>query len=176
MVDVLLAKTRMSAVEAIAAVSTRVPWINLEVLDTVFSLALEFAGEGPEALRLGALFTVGRPAAVLASSRPLILDPLFGHSPASTHISSPAVQGTMKQLARLDGAFVLAEDGTVVSACRYLDIPARNVDVPLGLGSRHVVAAAVSKELRVLAVTVSQSGAVRIFHDGAVLAELRGQA
>jgi hypothetical protein len=34
------------------------------------------------------------------------------------------LQGTVKELAQLDGAFVITEDGTVVAACRYLDAPA----------------------------------------------------
>ena len=35
------------------------------------------------------------------------------------------------------------------------------------------VAAAVSRELQVLAVTVSQTGVVRVFRDGGLLAEMR---
>jgi DNA integrity scanning protein DisA with diadenylate cyclase activity len=169
----LPATTRMSAVETINTVSARVPWSDPDVLDALLSLAIEIACEGREGTRLGALFTIGRPAAVLACSRPLILDPFLGHAPAATQLRNPALRGTIKALAHLDGAFVIAEDGAVVSGCRYLDIPAGGVVVPLGLGSRHVVAAAVSKELGVIAVTVSQTGVVRVFHEGAVLADIR---
>jgi DNA integrity scanning protein DisA with diadenylate cyclase activity len=69
-------------------------------------------------------------------------------------------------LSQLDGAFVIDEDGTVVAACRYLDVPTSNVDVPLGLGSRHVAAASISKQLGIFAIVVSQSGIVRAFYDG----------
>jgi DNA integrity scanning protein DisA with diadenylate cyclase activity len=162
-----------STIDTITAVGARVPWSDPHVLDAVLSLAIEIAREGREGARVGALFTIGRPTAVLGRSRPLILDPLLGHAPAKTDIRNPALRGTIKELAHLDGAFVVAEDGTVLAACRYLDVPAHGVTVPLGLGSRHVVAAAVSKELAVIAVTVSQTGVVRVFHDGLVLAEIR---
>ena len=46
MADVLLARTRMTAVEAIAAVCAHVPWVDPELLDTLLSLAVDFAGEG----------------------------------------------------------------------------------------------------------------------------------
>lgn len=163
----------MSSVATINSVCARAAWCDPQVLDAVLTLAIEIACEGSEGARLGALFTIGRSATVLTCSRPLILDPLFGHAPADTHISNPALQGTIKELARLDGAFVIGDDGTVLSACRYLDTSAHDVSVPLGLGSRHVAAAAASKQLRVIAITVSQTGVVRVFYDGVMLAEIR---
>jgi DNA integrity scanning protein DisA with diadenylate cyclase activity len=139
----------------------------------VLRLAVEIAREGREGARMGALFTVGRPDAVVACSRPLILDPLVGHAPASTHITDPRLRGTIKELARLDGAFVIADDGIVVAACRYLDTPAKDVELPLGLGSRHVAAASISKQLDIIAIAVSETGVVRLFYGGDILAEMR---
>ena len=78
----------------------------------------------------------------------------------------------MKELAQLDGAFVLTEDGRVESACRYVDLPTHDVLLPLGLGSRHLAAAAVSQQLGIVAVAVSESGVVRIFLHGDLIAEL----
>lgn len=46
---------------------------------------------------------------------------------------------------------MVAHDGIFLSACRYLDAVAAQVDVPLGLGSRHLAAAnmsAVTKAVR----------------------------
>ena len=74
-------------------------------------LALEIAREGREGRRIGTLFTLGKADAVLAASRALILDPLAGHAPARTQITDPDLRGTMKELAQLDGAFVISEDG-----------------------------------------------------------------
>jgi hypothetical protein len=48
-------------------------------------------------------------------------------------------------------ANVLSEDGIVLSAYRYLDVSSEDVELPMGLGSRHVAAAAVSKRFDVVA-------------------------
>jgi len=37
------------------------------------------------------------------------------------------LRGTVKDLAQLDGAYVVADDGTVRAACRYLDASVENV-------------------------------------------------
>jgi DNA integrity scanning protein DisA with diadenylate cyclase activity len=130
------------------------------------------ARETPEGKRVGTLLTIGCPDRVLASSRQLILDPLAGHAPRSTHVTDPRLRGTLKELAQLDGAFVVAANGTVVSAGRYLDVPTLNVDVPLGLGTRHLAAAAVSTHFDVVAIAVSQAGIVRVFCQGEIVATL----
>jgi DNA integrity scanning protein DisA with diadenylate cyclase activity len=115
---------------------------------------------------------VGKAEAVLGASRALILDPLAGHAPARTHITDPDVRGTIKELAQLDGAFVISETGIVVAACRYLDASSEQIDLPLGFGSRHVAAASISHRLGVLAIVVSESGVVRVFHGGQIEATL----
>jgi DNA integrity scanning protein DisA with diadenylate cyclase activity len=121
---------------------------------------------------VGALFTIGNADDVLEKSRALILDPLAGHEPDSTRITNERLRGTLKQLAQLDGAFVVAEDGTVRSACRYLDVPSEGVDIPLGLGSRHLAAASISRSPGVVAVATSASGMIRIFCGGELVATL----
>jgi DNA integrity scanning protein DisA with diadenylate cyclase activity len=51
---------------------------NADVLESLLELAVEIAREGREGRRVGTLFTLGDEDAVLARSRPLILDPLLG--------------------------------------------------------------------------------------------------
>src|SRR5277367_678743 len=58
------------------------------VLESLIGLAVEIAREGREGKRVGTLFTLGDEDAVLAKSRPLILDPLWGHPEASRHVKS----------------------------------------------------------------------------------------
>ncbi len=106
-----------------------------ENLEPVIELAVEIAREGREGRRIGTLFTFGDAEAVLARSRPLILDPLAGHSGESRNIHDLNLRGTIKELAQLDGAFVVSNGGLVLSACRYLDAIASNVVLPFGLGS-----------------------------------------
>jgi diadenylate cyclase len=143
-----------------------------QILEPTIELAVEIAREGREGHRIGTIFTVGDAAAVLRRSRPLILDPLAGHPAAARHITDANLRGTIKELAQLDGAFVISDEGVVVSACRYLDATASDVELPLGLGSRHFAAASISKVTRAIAIVVSESALVRVFTDGNLIAEV----
>ena len=58
------------------------------------------------------------------------------------------------------------------AACRYLDATAEGIDVPLGLGSRHVAGASITRTTRAVAVVVSQSSVVRLFCHGDLVAEI----
>jgi DNA integrity scanning protein DisA with diadenylate cyclase activity len=93
-------------------------------------------------------------------------------APARTHITDPDLRGTIKELAQLDGAFVISETGIVVAACRYLDASVEQIDLPLGFGSRHLAAASISQRLGAIAIVVSESGVVRVFHAGQIEATL----
>jgi diadenylate cyclase len=150
----------------------RAHWCSKEVLHPTIELAVEIAREGREGRRIGTLFTVGDADNVLAHSRPLILDPLAGHPDEVKHITDPDLRGTVKELAQLDGAFVISDAGIVVSACRYLDAKASDVDIPLGLGSRHFAAASISKVTQAIAIVVSESAMVRVFDCGSLIAEI----
>ena len=114
--------------------------INARVLEQAVTLAVEIAREGREGRKIGTLFVIGDADEVLKSSRPLILDPLAGHPDEAKRIDDPNLRETLKELAQLDGAFVVSEDGIVVSAARYIDTVSDSLNVPLGLGSRHVAA------------------------------------
>jgi len=110
--------------------------------------------------------------AALARSRSLILDPLSGHVRSSLRVTDLNLRGTIKELAPLDGGFVVSREGTVLSACRYLDPVAAEVDVPLGLGSRHTAAANMRAVTRAAAIVVSESSVVRLFCHGQLVAEI----
>ena len=159
-------------IAALRTLCSRIAWCEPTVVEAALELALEIAREGREGRRIGTLFTIGKADAVLAASRALILDPLAGHAPARTHIADPDLRGTIKELAQLDGAFVVTEAGIVVAACRYLDASVEQIDLPLGFGSRHLAAASISQRVGTIAVVVSESGVVRVFHNGQIEATL----
>src|SRR6266700_1072769 len=143
-----------------------------DVLEPLIGLAVEIAREGREGKRVGTLFTLGDENAVLARSRPLILDPLSGHPESSRHVTNPNLRGTIKELAQLDGGFVVSHDGVVLSACRYLDAIGSEVEVPLGLGSRHIAAANMSAVTHAVGIVVSESSVVRLFCHGKLVGEI----
>jgi diadenylate cyclase len=142
------------------------------ILESLIELAVEIAREGREGRRIGTLFTLGDEQAVLAKSRLLILDPLAGHPQSARHLSDPDLRGTLKELAQLDGAFVVSHDGFVLSACRYLDAVASEVELPLGLGSRHIAAANMSAVTNAVGIVVSESAVVRLFCHGKLVGEI----
>lgn len=146
--------------------------VDPETLEQVVVLAVELAREGREGRKIGTIFVVGDAEAVLAYSRPLILDPLYGHTDEDKHISDPNVRETIKELAQLDGAFVIADDGTILSAARYIDADSTGINLPLGLGSRHMAAASITQRTGAVAVVVSESSVVRMFDDGELIAEV----
>lgn len=146
--------------------------VNTVVLEQTVALAVEIAREGREGRKIGTLFVVGDTEEVLLKSRPMILDPLLGHPESDKHISDPNVRETLKELAQLDGAFVVSDAGVVISAARYIDSVSDNLTLPLGLGSRHMAAASVSSRTGAVAVAVSESSMVRVFDNGELISEI----
>ena len=141
-------------------------------LERVVLLAIELAREGREGRKVGTLFTIGDVTTVLDNSRPLILDPLYGHPEEVKSIFSANMRETVKELSQLDGAFVITDGGVVRSACRYLSASSQGIDLPLGLGSRHMAAASISKRTDAVAIALSESSMVRIFDDGELVSEI----
>lgn len=146
--------------------------VNLETLEEVVLLSVEIAREGREGRKVGTMFVVSDSDAVLERSRCLILDPLMYHADDAKHIGDPDMRETVKELAQLDGAFVVSNEGVVRSACRYLNASSEGVRVPLGLGGRHIAAASISRETSAVAVVVSESSVVRIFKGGTMVTEI----
>ena len=146
--------------------------VDRRVLEETVSLAVEIAREGREGRKIGTLFVVGDSGEVIKRSKPLILDPLHGHPDESKQIENPDMRETIKELAQLDGAFLVSNTGVVLSAARYIDAASDNLDLPLGLGSRHVAGASISRQTRAVAVVVSESSMVRMFDDGELVSEI----
>jgi hypothetical protein len=161
-------------IAAIKQLRSRIPWCEPTVLESTVELALEIAregreGRGPTHRDFVYPWPRRRCARSLAAADSR---PLAGHAPARTHITAPDLRGTIKELAQLDGAFVISESGAVVAACRYLGASAGHIDLPLGLGSRHLAAASISQRLGIIAIVVSESGVVCVFHQGRIEATL----
>ena len=146
--------------------------VNTRVLEQTVSLAVEIAREGREGRKIGTLFVVGDSGEVMRRSKPMILDPLQGHADEDKYIEDPNMRETIKELAQLDGAFVVSNAGVVLSAARYIDAALDSLDLPLGLGSRHVAGASISKQTDAVAVVVSESSLVRMFDDGELVSEI----
>jgi DNA integrity scanning protein DisA with diadenylate cyclase activity len=147
------------------------------VVEGIIHVAMEIGAEGYEGHPTGTILVVGDATAVMEKSRQLTLNPFAGMSEADRNCLDPPIRDAIKTFAVLDGAFVIREDGVVLSAGRYLQVVSKDVKVPMGLGARHTAAAAVTRETKAVAITVSQTtGTVRFFKEGEIVLELHQTA
>ncbi len=148
--------------------------IPVDLLFLMVNLAMEIGQEGREGAAVGTIFVVGDTGKVLELSKPLIFDPFRGYQEAERNIFDPKVQESIKELTLIDGAFVIRDDGVVMSAGRFLHAGAGKTNPIKGLGARHAAAAAISLNTNAVAITVSEStGTVRIFSGGKAVRSVR---
>ena len=141
-----------------------------EVIRAVLELAIELGKKGQKGKPVGALFVVGDAGKVMNKSRPLSYNPF---EKSHVHVGDPIVNVMLKEFSRLDGAFVISDSGKLVSAYRYLEPSAEGVDIPKGLGARHMAGGAITRDTNAIAIVLSESdGMVRAFKAGEIILEV----
>ncbi len=146
---------------------TKVP---LETLKVVVDLAVEVGREGREGKSVGTMFVVGDHRKVLEQSQSAVWDAVKGYARKDRSLFDHRVRESVKEIALMDGAFVIASDGTVESTCRIIDTAPVELSMSHGLGTRHYSGAAISKNTKAISVVVSESnGTVRIFQNGQIV-------
>ena len=143
-----------------------------QVLEELIELAVELAREGREGRKVGTLFVYGDHDAVLERSRPLLLDPLQGHDPELLHVSRADLRETVKELAQLDGGFIVDTAGHFRSAARYFNVDLDSHSFGMGLGTRHAAGTSITAQTQAIAIVVSQSSVVRVYAAGDLVAEI----
>jgi len=140
------------------------------VIRDVFEVAIELGQKGQKGKPVGALFVVGDAGKVMNKSRPLSYNPF---EKSHVHVGDPIVNVMLKEFSRLDGAFVVSDSGKIVSAYRYLEPGAEGVDIPKGLGARHMAGGAITRDTNATAIVLSESdGLVRAFKAGELVLEI----
>lgn len=158
--------SRLSARD-LQRLETKVP---LPTLRQVVDLAVEIGREGREGKKVGTLFVVGDHRKALKMSHEGVYDPFKGYLKKERLLKLSRVKESIKEIAQMDGAFIISSDGIVEAAGRILDASAEGLSLSKGLGSRHWAAAAISKCTQSVAIAVSEStGTVRLFHNGNVV-------
>ena len=149
-------------------IDTKVP---LETLKLVVDLAVEIGREGREGKPVGTLLVVGDHRKTLEHCKPMGFDPVKGYTAAERSLSDVKVREGVKEVAQMDGAFVVSSGGTVMASAQHLaPPPSTDITLSKGLGARHWAAAQVSRATDAIAVAVSSSsGTVRVFQDGDVV-------
>jgi PKD repeat protein len=144
------------------------------VLDAVIQVAGEIAREGREGKAIGTAFVVGDINNVQNYSKQFVLNPFQGHRETERQITDAGIQGTIKEFAQLDGAFLITGSGVVEAAGRCITVDMSQVNLPGGMGSRHLSAAGITKVTASIGVVVSQSGGlISIFRGGKIVYVIR---
>jgi hypothetical protein len=141
-----------------------------EVMEATVELAIEIASTEIEGKPVGGAFMVGDWKRVLRYSHPLMPNPFQQYK---ANVKNRLHWEMIKKIsASFDGAFVLADDGSIKAAYRRLDAN-RRVRIPKGLGTRHHAVAAMTAATSSRGVTVSQEDRfVRVFKGGRLIARI----
>lgn len=144
--------------------------IPVETIKLVVDLAVEIGREGREGKPVGSLFVVGDHRKCMEYCHPMGFDPVKGYTRSERRLTDSKVREGVKEIAQMDGAFVVAADGTVVASAQHISAPpAPEMNLSKGLGARHWAAAEITKATGAIGIAVSESnGTVRLFQDGEV--------
>ncbi len=141
--------------------------VRPEVFNAVLNIALELAAQGRESRKVGTIFILGDDEKVMQLSRQMIINPFSGYPENQLNILNPELEETIKELSAIDGAFIIKENGVLVTAGRHLSAALDSKDFPPGLGSRHIAAAGITSLTKAVAIVISESsGNVTIFKNG----------
>ncbi len=144
-----------------------------EVFGAILNLSIELAAQGREGRKVGTTFIIGDHDRVLQLSRQMIINPFMGYSENERNILNPELKETIKEFSAIDGAFVIREDGTIITAGRHLNAALESKDFPQGLGSRHIAAAGITSITNATAIVLSEStGNVSIFKNGKIFVSI----
>jgi len=137
------------------------------VMLRVVELAAELAAEGREGKPTGALFVVGDHANVAGHCQQMLMNPFKGYDAVQRNVLDPGLTETIKELSRIDGAFIITDAGVIESAGTYLRVDVDVPELPSGLGARHAAAASITAVTESVAITISESTRqVSIFRHG----------
>ena len=162
---------RLSTVYHVRRDETRgerlLPDIDASVSSRVLELADELGREGREGKPIGALFVIGQRAELTAFTHQLIVNPFLGYADEARNILDPSLEETIKEFSKIDGAFIIDVDGTVVSAGTYLAVSPGELAHQYGEGARHASARAITAVTNAVSIAVSEStGRVSVYIGG----------
>ena len=147
--------------------------IRPRVLEVAVTVACKIGRAARRGKRLGTIFMLGDSLKVLEGSTQLIPNPFHGHDEATRMLTNLDIHDALVELSKLDGAFVVRGDGLIQSAGIFLASAQAEIEIPTGLGARHVAAAAVTARTAATAVVVSATdGNVRVFSEGRMVLQM----
>ena len=147
--------------------------IRPKALESAVTVACKIGWAARRGKRIGASFILGDSGKVLEGAKQLIPNPFHGHEDGLRKLTNPDIHTALVELSKLDGAFVVRGDGFIQTAGVFLTSAQTQIELPAGLGARHVAAAAVTERSAATAIVVSATdGNVRIFSGGKMVLQL----
>jgi len=141
--------------------------VHPEVFSETINIVLELAAQGREGRKVGCIFVLGDHEKVLQLSRQMVINPFLGYPEEERNILNPDLIETIKEFSAIDGAFIIKDNGAIVTAGRHLNAAIESKDFPQGLGSRHISAAGITDVTNAIAIVLSEStGNVSVFKNG----------
>ncbi len=141
--------------------------VRLDVVIRALHLAAELGIQGREGKSVGTILVIGDDEALEGATQQMILNPFAGYPPSERNILDPSLTETLKELAKIDGAFIISGDGTIRSAGTHLAGRPDPREMEAGLGARHAAALGITAIADVLAICLSEStGFLTLFHGG----------
>lgn len=141
--------------------------VPLKSLKVMIDLATQIGREGREGKKVGTMFVIGDTRRVLTHCKDSGFDPLKGYHRKMRNLFDPRVREDIKEIAQMDGAFVVSPDGIVEKSRQIIEVKHTDLTLSKGLGARHWAGAAISQITKAVAIVVSQSsGTVRLFQNG----------
>ncbi len=141
--------------------------VPLKSLKTVIDLASQIGREGREGKKVGTIFVIGDTRRVLQHCKDSGFDPLRGYKREMRNLHDAKVREDIKEIAQMDGAFVVAPDGVIEKSRQIIEVSHADLTLSKGLGARHWAGAAISQITKAIGIVVSQStGTVRLFQNG----------
>ncbi|MDC7232643.1 MAG: diadenylate cyclase, partial [Spirochaetales bacterium] len=141
--------------------------VNLEILSRVISLASELSRQGREGKPAGTIFVVGDHEQIKDYCKQLIINPFGGLQEHERSILDSGLSETIKEFSKIDGAYIIGNNGYIHSGGTYLSVPPHQIKLQPGLGARHAAALGITLVAPVASVVISEStGHIRVFWDG----------
>lgn len=163
-------RMRRFTVRDLQALESSVP---LKTIKAVVDLASQIGREGREGKPVGTMFVVGDTRKVLEHSSDSGVDPFRGYNKKHRNLLDPKVQEDAKEVAQLDGAFVVTSEGVIERSRQMLEVTHEDLKMTKGLGSRHWAAAAITRKTKAVSVVISQStGTVRLYQNGFLILQI----
>ncbi len=141
--------------------------VTEHVLTRALQIAGELAAEGREGTAVGTLFVLGDFQHVRGYTRQLIMNPFYGYDEIERSILDPSLEETIKEYAKIDGAFIVRGDGVLESGGTFLIGQPEADEHQSGLGARHAAALGITSVTDAISIAVSESTRkISIFHNG----------